>query len=82
MDANHPAGSLWGGYSHSGCLSSNLYRDIVKDHEMKMLFVGVAIAVMSLFLTERETQAHLMRFRVHTDGTVFVIRNGDLLCTF
>jgi len=54
----------------------------VKDHEMKMLFVGVAIAAMSLFLTERETQAHLMRFRVHTDGTVFVIRNGDLLYTF
>jgi hypothetical protein len=49
---------------------------------MKKVFVCVAIAVMSLFLTERETQAHLMKFRVHTDGTVFVIRNGDLLCTF
>ena len=49
---------------------------------MKMLFVCVAIAAMVLFLIGRETQAHLLRFRVHVDGTIFVIRNGDLLCTF
>jgi len=54
----------------------------MKTHEMKTFCVCAVIAAMALFLVERETQVHLMRFRVHADGTVFVIRNGDLLCTF
>jgi hypothetical protein len=47
-----------------------------------MFFVCVAIAAMALFLIGRETQGHQTRFRVHADGTVFVIQNGNLLCTF
>lgn len=54
----------------------------MKTHEMKTFFVCAVIAAMSFFLIGRETQAHLLRFRVHVDGTVFVIRDGDLLCTF
>lgn len=47
-----------------------------------MLFLWIAIAAMALFLIERETQDYQVRFRVHADGTVFVIQNGNLLCTF
>jgi len=54
----------------------------VKGQEMKMLFVCVAIAAMAIFLIGKETQTLQMRFRLHADGTVFVINNGNLLCTF
>jgi hypothetical protein len=54
----------------------------MRCHEMKMLFVCAAIAAMAIFLIGRETQCYQLRFRVHADGTVFVVQNGNLLCTF
>ena len=51
---------------------------------MKVLcgVILIVIAFMSALLLKRESAVHNLKIDVHADGTIFITKNYDLLCTF